>query len=74
MNDISLDVVELCYFLFEECMKEWGLSFSKLSDLIKDFKLVSFVNKYEDYLNDLAIYACVDEIKKYIIEKGGNLK
>lgn len=74
MSTVSDSVVRLSFILFRECLSKWGISFYKMAELIKNFNLVSYIVKNEFFLNHYGKETCVDEIEKYIIEKGGGFK
>lgn len=70
---ISMDAINLGYVLFGECLERWNISYERLSVLIKDFKLLSYINDVKDYLNELSNRACVKELEKHIKECGGSI-
>lgn len=53
--------------------KKWNISYVDLGKLIEKYSLVTFIANNEDFLNDLSIKVCVEEIKKYIEKCGGSI-
>lgn len=74
MSTVSDSVVRLSFILFRECSKIWDIPFCKLSELIKDFNLASYITENEFFLNHYGKETCVDEIGKYIAKCGGSIE
>lgn len=73
MEKDLFEVLSLAYILFRNCMKTWNISLDRMSVLVKDFNLVSYVTNFEDYLNEITDMAGVREIENYIKESGGTI-
>lgn len=70
---ISEDVLYLCCVLFQECVEYWGIIYERLAYLIEKYKLISFINEFEDVFQEQAVISDIEELEGYINRCGGSI-
>lgn len=71
MKNSILDMAELCYYIFEECIKQWGISYKDLANLISKYKLYNRIERHIEDYNLIGEINAVKDFKKFIEQNGG---
>lgn len=63
------DIMDLKILITEKLKSAWNISYSDLSDKLKKYHILEYIDVSYDYFNSMGIQGIIEDIEEYIQEQ-----